>query len=385
MGNKTNIKVLEFFCEPLNFGGQEAFIINVYQKLREKKIKYTFFTPFECQNDRFKKMIKERKDDIIYLDYCFETKLRKLNLIRGANKILKNNSYDIVHIHSGSIFSLYFVAKIAKKSGIKKVIIHSHSTGFDTYKYRLIKKITNNRMQKYVDVFLACSEKAAKWKFPEEVITNRNFEVIKNGVDIQKFMFNRNTREKIRNEYNLNNKDVIINIGRFSKEKNQIFLLDIFKKIKSINPNIYLILIGGSGPLKNEIENKIEEYDLKKDVLILENINNVAEFLQAADVFVLPSLYEGFPVVAVESQTAGLPIICSDSITKEILLTPICNFLSLNDKIDDWAQKINEQFKNTRSNYEEEIRVRGFDIADTARILENIYLTGDKNNEKNNK
>lgn len=385
MENKTNVKVLEFFCEPLNFGGQEAFIINVYQKFSEQKIKYTFFTPFECKNDRLKEMVKEKKDDILYLDYNFETKLRKLNIIRGANKILKNNSYDVVHIHSGSIFSLYFVAKIAKKSGVKKVIVHSHSTGKETFKYKLIKQLTKKNMNKYVDVFCACSKKAAEWKFPSEIISQNKFEIIKNGVDIQSFMFNESMRKKIRNEYNIENKDVIINIGRFSEEKNQTFLIDAFKKIKTINQNAYLILIGGSGPLKNEIESKIKEYNLKKEVLILENISNVSDFLQAADVFVLPSLYEGFPVVAVEAQAAGLPIICSDSITEEILLTPTCYFMSLNDKIDNWAQKIDEQFKSTRSNYEEEIKSKGFDIGDTARILENIYLIGDKNNEKNNK
>lgn len=385
MENKSNVKVLEFFCEPLNFGGQEAFIINVYQKFINKKVSYTFFTPFECKNDRLKKMVKNNEDNIMYLDYNFETKLRKLNIIKGAKKIFKDNMYDVVHIHSGSIFSLYFVAKLAKKGGVQKVIIHSHSTGDNTFKYRIIKKITDNKMKKYVDVFLACSEKAAIWKFPKEIISFGKYEIIKNGVDLQSFKFNNDTRQKIRSEYGIDDKNVIINIGRFSKEKNQDFLVEVFKKIKEINPNAYMILIGGSGPLKKDIESKIEEYNLKKDVLILENISNVPDFLQAADVFALPSLYEGFPVVAVEAQTSGLPIICSDTITKEVMLTSTCYFLSLDEEIDNWAQKINEQFNGIRNNYEEEIKNKGFDIVDTARILENIYLTGDKNNEENNK
>lgn len=382
MKNKTTIKVLEFFCEPLNFGGQEAFIINVYKKFTNKQIAYTFCTPFECKNEKLKKIIKEKKDEIIYLNYEFETKFRKLNIIKGSKKILKNNEYDVIHIHSGSIFSLYTVAKLAKKSGIKKVIIHSHSTGVNSLKHNIIKKITNNKLEKYVDVFLACSEEAAKWKFPNEVILQKKYKIIKNGVDIDIFKFNNDKRQKIRDEYNIQNKNVILNVGRFSKEKNQTFLIDIFKEIKKINSNAYLILIGGSGPLKDEIKNKVEKDNLNEDVLILENINNVFEFLQAADVFVLPSLYEGFPVVAVEAQASGLPIICSDSITKEAYITPNCSFISLNDNIDIWAKKINEELKRKRTNYEEKIRNRGFDIKDTSKILENIYLKGDTD-EKN--
>lgn len=381
MKNKITTKVLEFFCEPLNFGGQEAFILNVYQKFSNKEITYTFCTPFECKNEKLKKIIKEKDDKIIYLDYKFDTKLRKINLVKGTKKILKHNDYDVIHIHSGSIFSLYIVAKLAKKSGIKKVIVHSHSTGYNTFKHKIIKNVTENKMENYVDYFLACSEEAAKYKFPTKVIQNRKFKIIKNGVDINKFKFNNNKREEMRKEYKLEDKNVIINVGRFSKEKNQSFLLDVFKEIKRINPNSYLILIGGSGPLKEEIENKIKKYNLNKDILLLENINNVADFLQAADVFALPSIYEGFPVVAVEAQATGLPIICSDSITKEVLITPNCELLSMkdNDSINVWATKINEKFLRKHVDYEEQMKENGFNIEETSKILEKIYLMGDNN------
>ena len=255
-------KVLEFFCEPLNFGGQEAFILNVYKKFNSKKISYTFCTPFECKNEKLKEIIKEKKDEIIYLDLEFETKLRKINLIKGAKKILKNNKYDVIHIHSGSTFSLYTIAKLAKKSGIKKVIVHSHSTGYKTLKYEIIKKITDKKMRKYVDIFIACTEDAAKWKFPKEVVLQKKYKIAKNGVDLEAFKFDEAKRQKIRNEYNIENKDVILNVGRFSKEKNQTFLIDIFKKIKEINEKAYLIIIGGTGPLKEEIKNLQGDVDL---------------------------------------------------------------------------------------------------------------------------
>ena len=189
-------------------------------------------------------------------------------------------------------------------------------------------------------------------------------------------------RQAIRNQYNLNNKNVVINIGRFSKEKNHIFLLEIFKEIKKINKNAYLILIGGSGPLKEEIQQLISKYDLKEDVLLLENISNVSDYLNASDVFVLPSFYEGFPVVSIEAQTAGIPVICSDTITKEILITPNCHFLSLKDGANIWAEKIIEEFACERIDYEKLIKNNGFDIADTTKTLENIYLMGEVNNEK---
>jgi glycosyltransferase len=375
MKNKIITRVLEFFCEPLNFGGQEAFILNVYQKFNNVKISYTFCTPFECQNEKMKKILKENNDKIIYLDYKFETKLRKINLVKGAKKILKNNNYDVIHIHSGSIFSLYTVAKLAKKSGIKKVIIHSHATGYNTLQHKIIKKITGNKMEKYVDYYLACSEDAAKWKFPNNIIKKGKYQIVKNGIDIEKFKFN----EKIRNEYReklgLNNKFVICHIGRFDVNKNQRFLVDIFKEIQKDYKNAILLLVG-DGEEKNKIESIVKNYQISNNVIFLGIRNDIDKILQAVDLFVFPSIFEGLGIAAIEAQAAGLKTLVSENIPDEANISELFERISLENK-EEWIKKIEHHIKtsgNIRKDMSSIIRAKGYDSKESAKKLEYIYM-----------
>ena len=376
MKNKITTRVLEFVCEPLNFGGQEAFILNVYQKFTNKSISYTFCTPFECKNERLKKNIEKKDDTIIYLNYKFETKLRKFNLIRGAKKILKNNNYDVIHIHSGSIFSLYIVAKLAKKSGIKKVIIHSHSTGYNTLKHKIIKKCTENKIEKYVDYYLACSEEAAKWKFPDEVIQNKKYEIVKNGIDIERFKFNEEIRKEYRKKLGVNDKFVICHTGRFDVNKNQRFLVDIFKKIQKKYKDVILLFVG-DGEERTRIELTVKNYHLTNDVIFLGIRNDIDKILQAVDLFVFPSMFEGLGIAVIEAQTAGLRTFVSENIPDEANISELFERIPLNDK-NEWINKIENCIRtneNARRDMSNVIHEKGYDSETSAQKIENIYLT----------
>lgn len=363
-------RIMEFFGEPLNYGGQELFMINMYNNLSES-IDFTFVTPFEATNTRFKNMIKNKKDKLFVDNKKFETKFRKKHILETAKKYI-TNEYDIIHIHSGSVFTLCEVAKIAKKKGVKKIIVHSHCTGTNTFKYKLIKWYSDKRILKYANVFLACSDEAAKWKFPKKIVDNKQYFIIKNGIDLDKFKFDFDVRNQIRKKLKIQEKDVICNVGRFSNQKNHQFILDVFYEYQKKN-NAYLILIGGSGNLENEINEKIRNLNLDDKVLVLKNIDNVQDYLQASDVFLFPSLFEGLGIVALESQAVGLPILCSENIPKDVFITDICKKLNLNDDINDWCSQLSILKQCTRESKTSELKLNGYDIVDSAITLEKIY------------
>ena len=370
------INVIEFFGEPLNYGGQEAFIINIYSKIDKSKFEFTFITPFECKNEKLKKMIKENGDHLIADNQKFDSKFRKKSIIKTAKKYI-NNNYSIIHIHSGSIFTLYNVAKISKERQVNKVIVHSHATGINNIKYRLIKKITDKSFSKYADEFLACSEDAAKWKFPKKIIKNNKYIIIKNGIDLEKFKFNKNIRNEYRKKLKVEDKIVMCNVGRFSKEKNQDFVIDVFHNYQKTN-NAFLMLIGGNGDNEEEINKKIEQLNLKDKVLILKNIDNVSDYLQASDVFLFPSLFEGLGIVAIESQTIGLPIICSENIPKDVYLTNICRMHYINENVNIWCDEIDDLRKMDRVSNIDVISSKGYNIYSSVKNIEKIYI-GEKN------
>lgn len=140
-------KVLVFFGEPLSYGGQEAFRINRYSNFNDKNIHYTFVTPFHADNVKFRQRIKDKGDNLVHFEYPFESKKRKSYIVKAAKSVLKSNEYDVIHIQSGSVYTLLEVAKLAKKYGVKKVIVHSHAAGFNNFKYRLIKNILISELE----------------------------------------------------------------------------------------------------------------------------------------------------------------------------------------------------------------------------------------------
>ena len=369
------VRVAEFFGEPLNYGGQESFIIYVYTVIDKKKFNFSFITPFECENVKLKKMIKDNNDELIVCNNEFDSKLRKKYIITEAKKYL-TNKYDVVHIHSGSVFTLYNVAKIAKKAGIKKVIVHSHATGVSNIKYRIIKALSDLFIDKYADVYFACSKEAGIWKFPQKIVNSNKFHVIKNGIDINNFAYNEKIRETYRNKLNVKNNFVMINVARLAEEKNLFFLIDTFKCVHDINKESVLFLVG-DGPLKNKLEERIRKLKLEKEIKLLGARNDISELLQAADVFVSTSFYEGLGISIVEAEASGLAVVCPDSIPNDAVITNMCIKYDLKNGPKDWAQKILNFEKYKRIDTQKEIKKNGYDVCDLAKILERIY--GDSN------
>ena len=373
-GPDTKVKVLEFFGEPFLYGGQEAFIINMYKNFENNNIHYTFCTPFESENTTLIKMTEERGDKIVAYDYKFESKLRKLSIKKAAKDILKNNKFDVIHIHTGSVFTLIEVAKLAKKYGVKKVIAHSHATGYNTFKYRLIKKYSDKRISKYVDEYFACSDLAAAWKFPNKIVEDKKYSVIKNGIETEKYKFNEKTRKEYRKEFELNKSYTLCSVGRFSEPKNQIFIVDMVERLLSEKQDIKCILVG-AGETKKNIVQEVKKRRIDDKFIFLENRTDVDKILMAADAFIFPSKFEGLGIVAIESQASGLPTLCSEHIPIETKLTDIISYHELSN-MDEWIDVIYKTQKREidREVYAYLVAEAGYDAKESAKFLEDKYI-----------
>lgn len=279
---------------------------------------------------------------------------------------IKKNQINVVHAHgnSGTLAIEMFAAWIG---GCKKRIAHSHNTKCDQVKADKILRPVFNIL--YTDA-MACGDDAGRWLF-----NDRPFTVLLNGRDVRLFSFDENVREKKRAELNLKNQIAIGHVGGFFEQKNHRFLLEIFREIIKKEPTARFYLIG-DGPLRAEIESSAK--DLKENLTFVGTTMQMADYLQAMDGMLLPSLFEGLPLVAIEWQISGLPCIFSDKVTKECIFTDNCVFMSLDEEAEAWAGEIIALVKsNVRSKNSKkaafESKVHGFDIQDGALKLRDIY------------
>ena len=377
------MKVLQCFAaENFAYGGQEEFLMNMFTNFKNENISYVFYTPFIVNNKKFKKISEDKNIEIYSDNKCTKHKIRgKIAIKKGFKNFLKNNKFDVIHIHSGWMLGLYWVAKLARKEGIKKVIVHSHNTGIASLKSKIYKVIIERNLAKYSDDFLACSVSAGKWMFPQSIINNGQLLIIKNGIDVNKFKFNQISREKYRKEFGLSDNElVLLNVGRFSEQKNHKFIVQIAKRLKEENVKFKFILVG-EGELKAQIQSEIIGYDLMDNFIFLEKRVDVAEIMSASDIFVLPSIFEGLGIVAIEAQASGLQTIVSTEVPNEANLTDL--FIKLDFDVDKWINVIldNSKNKRIRESYAMQIEDAGYSAKKSAKVLEEIYL-GESTNGK---
>lgn len=254
-----------------------------------------------------------------------------LGYIGALCKIIKKNKYDAIHVH-GNSHTVVLELLAAKLAGCKVRIIHAHSTGCNSV---ALHKLLAGLFDCLCTDRLACGESAGKFMFGL-----KPFEIINNGVDVEKFSFDNKAREVYRIKLALTETDILIgHVGYFMPVKNQSFLVDVFAELVKNDSRYHLVLIG-DGAMRTEIEQKVASLGLTNKVTFTGNIDNVSEFLNAIDLVVMPSLYEGLPLTLVEQQANGLQCVVSDTITTEADKTGNLSFLSLHDPISDWVHAI---------------------------------------------
>jgi len=354
----------------LNRGGAETMIMNIYHNIDRSKIQFDFIkhTNKKCDYD----------DEIIKLGgkiYSIPryTGKNHLKYIESWNDFFNSHTeYKIIHGHMRSTAAIYL--KIAKKHGLL-TIAHSHSIASRGNKLQqFIKYIMQLPIRYTADYLFACSEQAGKWLFGKNVINKNNFNVIKNAIDIEKYLFNQSKRNEMRKTLNIEDKFVVGHVGSFTYPKNHKFLIEVFNEIQKQNRATILLLIG-DGELRSQIEKQISDLGLEDKVILTGTVSNVNEYLQAMDVFVFPSIFEGLGIAVIEAQAAGLPCVVADTIPEEAYLTDLIESIPLTAKEDLWTEQIlkyNDGYE--RRNTYEEVKSKGYDIYETNQWLEEFYL-----------
>lgn len=349
-------------------GGIETLVMDLYRHIDRSKVQFDFllFTHEPGFYD----------NEILHLGgRLFYAKARRNNPVRNIldiKQILCNNDIDIIHDHLSSC-SYITPLKIAKNCGVECRVAHSHNTSLGNSKIgNLIHILNRKKIGKFATDYFACSKAAGQWMFGD--VFKEKGKVLLNGITSKKYAFNLETRNIVRNSLGFKQDFVIGYVGRFEAQKNMLFICQIFFELSKKYNNIRLLLVG-EGSLHGEMNTFLTEKGLLDKVTYTGVVDNVENYLQAMDIFVLPSLFEGLGIVAVEAQACGLKTILSDKIPAEAAILEDTEFVSI-DNVDKWVNAISCFIENPseRKNTLDQIRSAGYDIKVSASLLEKFYL-----------
>lgn len=356
----------------MNRGGAETLIMNLYRNIDRSKVQFDFLT---CREGVFDSEIIERGGTIHRIPYINE--VGHFSYIKSLNNFFSdNNDYTIVHSHLNRMSG--FVIRAAKKAGIRFCISHSHNTGGEGgilakgYKW-----YSGLFIPSHSDYTFACSVAAAKWLFGSK---SNEAKLLNNGIEPEMFNYSPEVRMMKRKELGISDQLVIGHVGRFTKQKNHKFLIEIFAEFVKKRPKSILLLCG-DGILRKDIEKRVNELNIQEKVKFLGVRSDIHQLLQAFDMFLFPSLHEGLPVTLIEAQAAGIPCFISDEITCEVDLgLDLMKFLKLTS-IDLWVselEKFNVEKIERHTSKLKMISERGYDIKNTANWLQDFYLSNSR-------
>ncbi|WP_455946871.1 glycosyltransferase family 1 protein [Eubacterium ramulus] len=354
--------------DSMGMGGIQAFIMNVYRNIDREKYQFDFLLHQKMENGYDDEILK-MGGNIYYIPSRHEGIIKNRKALEKF--FSKHPEYTVVHQHESSLTYIEPLV-IAKKYNVPVRIMHSHSTRASGSKiHTLLHKINIHRIKNVATNYFACGELAGKWMYNGSGVEKKVI-IVNNGIDIKKYSFDETIRKKMRIELGLDKKFVIGNVGRFSEVKNHTFLIDVFNEFVKLYPDSELVLVG-DGDLQQDMKNKVKELSLSDKVQFLGIRRDVHTILMSFDYVVIPSLYEGFPVTAIEAQAIGVPCLISDSVTKDVVINNNVKMLSLRESADVWADQIYKNKKVQRNSNKEGLIKKGFDIATTTDYLLEIY------------
>lgn len=357
-------------------GGLTGYICNNYRFIDKSKVQFDFLSYEEHLNF---------KNEFTEMGAHFYTVPHPTHFFQylHALQVIKRENHDAA-IHFNLSYANIIPIIAAKLAGFSRIIVHSHSTQIDEKRMwvRKIKQyihLTGKQLIPYLATdYWACSKLAAEWMFPHGILNSGQVVLAHNAIDTNKFKFDREKRRQIRTELGITEDTFCVgHIGRFSYQKNQPFLVDIFYQICQKRPDSCLLLIGGKDngeDVYQEVLDKLKDYQLENKVRLLGFRHDTSNLLQAMDAFILPSRFEGLSIVAVEVQTAGVPSFFSDAMTKETNLTSNCHFISQRVSANYWAQVILENLPGRRNDNVFEVKKAGYDLNDEVQKIISFYM-----------
>ncbi|MGM9608701.1 MAG: glycosyltransferase family 1 protein [Eubacteriales bacterium] len=313
-------------------GGVEACIMNYYRHIDRTKVQFDFFVE-STSKIIDKDEIEAMGGRVVIIPHYSHP----FTYLRVLERLFREGHYDIVHSNMNTLSVFPLLA--AKRAGIPVRISHNHSTwGRHEPLRNLMKFFLRPTAKWFATEYAACSLRAAEWMYGKRKVKAGKVTVFNNAVDPSRFSFRPETRVRIREENGWEEDFIVGHIGRFMKQKNHEFLVKIFAEVVKREPRARLVLVG-DGELRPKVTRQVEKLGLSARVSFVGAVTNPEDYYMAFDAFVLPSRYEGLPVVGVEAQTAGLPCFFSDKVTREVLLTPHAKMLPL-DSPTHWAEEI---------------------------------------------
>ncbi len=360
-------RVLNLFTI-MNRGGAETMVMNYYRNIDREKVQFDFMVHRQ-EEGAYEQEIRELGGKIYRMIPIYPQNFKKYQKMI-CDFFDVHDEYDIIHSHMSELG--YFVLKEAKKRGISVRICHAHNAphGWDLKMF--MRTYFKWQIKKYYTHMFVCGIESGDWLFGRE---NRDkFIMQNNAIDAEKFRYTLDKSALEKEKLSLQDKLVVGHVGRFNKQKNHEFLIEIFREIHKLNNSAVLVMVG-TGELENQIKEKTTREQQEKSIIFLESRDDVNDIMQAFDLFLFPSLFEGLPVTMVEAQAAGLQCFISDKIPQECILTNNVEVIGLTESAEQWAKTILNSMKDfERKDTYQEIRKKNFDIKKNAEWLEEFYL-----------
>lgn len=345
------------------FGGIESFLLNLNRAIDQNEFRFDYvaYGSTAPREDEFAELggiiyhLGNRQNPLAYI--------RELRMLMGSG-------YDVVHVHKNSAADTIPFLCARRVPGLK-VVAHAHNTSSGAGRAATFLNAAGRRVVvESADVLLACSGVAARWLYGDAAGCAT---LVPNGIDVSAFAFDPAVREKMRGELGVGDDVVVGCVGRFRKEKNQVFLAGVLKELLAKGVSARVLFLGDGSELE-ATKSAFEKAGLGDRAIFLGSVRNVADYMQAMDVLAMPSLFEGLPLTAVEGQAAGLPVLLSDRITDEVCLTELAVRVPISgDAATKWAEYITNNSRETSFNMVDIKALETFDAHNTAMEVQRFY------------
>lgn len=377
--NKAKRRIC-LFCQTWESGGIEAFITNVLTHIDLSRLEIDIVVE-QCRESVFTTSLKSLG---IHFYTLKGSSHNFLSHLFSFAKLLYSRNYTLIHLHIYQALPLLYLV-LAKQAGIPVRIAHSHNTMLRKSKTKSLKmfihKIARFFFTKYATDWWACSASAARFMFHHSIWKSKKYKLVPNAISLERFQKINVERARMRSQLNLQKNYVIGHIGRLCTQKNQNFLLDVFAQLYQKNASFRLLLVG-EGEAYFSLKQKAQRLGIADKVIFYGTSSQIEHLLWAMDLFVFPSLFEGFGIAVIEAQAAGLPVICSDQIPSEAIATNLVQSVSLQLSATQWADIIFANYKRSLPSCSDSIfqlRKAGFEITDLGNWMEKVYMGELKN------